>query len=216
LQQEHNVQKGDPVIRRIGLTGGIASGKSQVAEMLSGLLDCVHIDADEICRLLLEPQAEGWQELSRVFGSAYLGEGGEIDRALLRKDLFADRDFRQKVNDIIHPLVKSRLLAQMAEILKSDASAFVLVEVPLLFEVGWRDMFDTVIVVYADYETCLERLMARDGVEQAVAVKELESQLPLSAKVELADHVIDNSGTLSVTTTQVEHLAALLAKNCRS
>ena len=76
--------------RKIGLTGGIASGKSLVAEMLAGMLDCIHIDADEVCRQLLQPQAEGWREFSRVFGLAYHADDGSINRSLLRKDLFAD------------------------------------------------------------------------------------------------------------------------------
>ena len=201
------------MIRRIGLTGGIASGKSRVAEMLAGMLDCVHIDADEVCRKLLMPQAEGWQEFSRVFGSKYLAEDGSINRTLLRKDLFAAADFRQKVNSIIHPLVKTTIISEMDHIVANDDNSRVLVEVPLLYEVQWENLFDTVVVVYADYETCLKRLMERDGVERSTASKELESQLPLSEKATRADHVIDNSSMLSDTNKQVQHLAELLKNN---
>ena len=201
------------VIRKIGLTGGIASGKSRVAEMLSRQLDCVHIDADAVCRELLEPQAEGWREFAKVFGSRYLSVDGSINRPLLRKNLFADADFRQKVNNVIHPLVKKIIIAQMHHIVESGNSTRVLVEVPLLFEVQWENLFDTVVVVYADYETCLKRLMARDGLPKRDAVKELESQLPLSEKVIKADHVIDNSGMLPDTKIQVEHLAGILSRN---
>lgn len=201
------------MIRKIGLTGGIASGKSQVATILADMLDCAHIDADRICRQLLEPDGEGWLEFSRVFGTKYLTESRRVDRVLLRRDLFSDDGFRQKVNDIIHPLVKNSIVAQMENIVASGSFARVLVEVPLLYEVQWEDLFDTVIVVYADYETCLKRLMERDGVERPVAAKELESQMPLSEKVIRADHVIDNSGMLSDTTLQVEHLVTLLHMN---
>ena len=103
--------------------------------MLASILHCVHIDADEVCRQLLQPQAEGWRELSRVFGKKYLtGEGG-INRPLLRKDLFASEDFRREVNNLIHPLVKTAIIAQMDQILASDDNARVLVEVQLLYEV---------------------------------------------------------------------------------
>ena len=206
-------KRGSEVIRKIGLTGGIASGKSRVAEMLSQLLDCVHIDADEVCRNLLEPQAEGWREFSRAFGSEYFSGDGSINRPLLRKNLFADEDFRQQVNNVIHPLVKKMIIEQMELIIKADSNSRVLVEVPLLYEVQWEVLFDTVIVVYADYETCLKRLMARDGLTRNAAVIELESQMPLSEKVVQADHVIDNSGSLADTNKQVEHLAELLKNN---
>ena len=198
------------MIRKIGLTGGIASGKSRVAEMLLRLMNCAHIDADEVCRQLLEPHAEGWQEFSRVFGSAYFTGNGNINRSLLRKDLFADEDFRRKVNNVIHPMVKRIIVAQMDHIIEAAANTRVLVEVPLLFEVQWENLFDTVIVVYADYETCLKRLMERDGLEREAAIKTLESQLPLPDKVMKADHVIDNSGMLQDTENQVEHLAEVM------
>ncbi len=200
-------------MRKIGLTGGIASGKSSVAGMLAGMLGCRHLDADAICRQLLEPQAEGWLEFSRIFGSQYLADDGKINRPLMRRDLFADENFRRKVNNLIHPLVKSTIVAEMDHIIESDPSSRVLVEVPLLYEVQWENLFDTVIVVYADYETCINRLMQRDGVARDEAIKELQSQLPLSEKVMQADHVVDNSGMLPETNEQVKHLADLLKNN---
>ena len=201
------------MIRKIGLTGGIASGKSRVAETLAGMLHCVHVDADELCRQLLEPHAEGWLKISKIFGLKYFTENGSINRPLLRKKLFADEDFRQKVNNIIHPLVKRTIIRRMDHIIEADINSRVLVEVPLLYEVQWENLFDTVVVVYADYETCLNRLMKRDGVARSEAIRELESQLPLSEKVMKADHVIDNSGMLPDTNNQVEHLVDLLSRN---
>ena len=198
--------------RKIGLTGGIASGKSSVAGMLSRLLECEHVDADDICRRLLEPHAEGWQEFTGKFGAGYLTENETIDRPLLRKDLFASEKLRREVDNIIHPLVKKVIVSRMDTIIASGPDSRVLVEVPLLYEVGWEYLFDTVIVVYADRETCLHRLMLRDGVEMAAADRELQSQLPLREKVLKADHVIDNSGLLQDTMSQVNHLAELLRK----
>jgi dephospho-CoA kinase len=199
--------------RKIGLTGGIASGKSSVSKMLSGLLECEHIDADEICRQLLEPHEEGWQEFTRVFGSVYLSENGSINRPLLRNDLFASEQFREEVNTTIHPIVKRVILSRMNQIVESGSSSKILLEVPLLYEVHWQDLFDTVVVVYADHETCMKRLRDRDGVDKAAAAKELQSQWPLSEKVKKADHVIDNSGLLEDTKRQVEYLAELLSRN---
>ena len=196
--------------RKIGLTGGIASGKSSVSKLLSGLLECEHIDADEICRQLLEPNEEGWQKFTGVFGSDYLSEDGAINRPLLRNDLFASKKFREQVNGVIHPIVKKAILSRMNLIVESGSSLKVLVEVPLLYEVDWEDMFDIVVVVYADYETCLNRLMDRDRISKAAAVKELQSQWPLAEKVMKADHVIDNSGMLPDINNQVEQLAELL------
>lgn len=198
------------MIKKIGLTGGIASGKSSVAELLATRLKCVHIDADEICRQLLEPQEEGWQHLSRILDPHYFGSGGRIIRPFLRQHLFTDDTLRLRINSIIHPLVREKITAQMIKCTESDMTCRVLVEVPLLYEVGWEKLFDTVIVVYADYEKCLKRLMDRDGVDQITAAQELKSQLPLKEKVLKADHVIDNSGTLSETKRQVNHLADLL------
>jgi dephospho-CoA kinase len=198
------------VIRKIGLTGGIASGKSRVAGMLAPLLNCVHLDADETCRQLLEPEAEGWQGLTMIFGSKYITEDGSINRSVLRKDLFTDEELRRTINSIIHPLVKREIITQMDRIIAFDSTSKVLVEVPLLYEVGWENLFDTVVVVYADYETCLNRLMDRDGKDKTTAAKEMESQLDLAEKVIKADYVIDNSGVLSDTNKQVKHLADLL------
>ena len=198
--------------RKIGLTGGIASGKSSVSKMLSGLLECEYIDADDICRQLLEPREEGWREFTRAFGSAYLSDDETINRSLLRSDLFDSEQFRQKVNGIIHPIVKGFVLSRMNQIVESAPDVQVVVEVPLLYEVHWEDIFNTVVVVNADYETCLKRLMERDGVDKAEAVKELQSQWPLTDKVMRADHVINNSGSLQETNSQVEHLAELLKK----
>jgi dephospho-CoA kinase len=201
------------VIRKIGLTGGIASGKSSVAELLAARLNCVHIDADEICSQLLEPQEEGWRELTGILGPQYFAADGRIIRPVLRKDLFIDDELRREINSVIHPLVRKVIIAQMNQIIGSDRTSRVLVEVPLLYEVGWEKLFDTVIVVYADYETCLKRLIDRDGVEQITAVNELKAQLPLKEKVMKADYVVDNSGMLSETGRLVDQLADQLTSS---
>ena len=110
-------------------------------------------------------------------------------------------------------MVKEIMLARMNGIINSDPDSKVLVEVPLLYEVHWEDIFDTVVVVYADHETCMKRLRDCDGVDKLAAAKELQSQWPLSEKVKKADHVIDNSGLLEDTKRQVECLAELLSRD---
>jgi dephospho-CoA kinase len=104
-------------------------------------------------------------------------------------------------------------MAEMDDIIASGPEARVLVEVPLLYEVGWEDLFDTIVVVHADYDTCMKRLMARDSITRAEAVRTLESQMDLSEKVMRADHVVNNSGVLPETDNQLKHLAALLTGN---
>lgn len=201
------------MIRRIGLTGGIASGKSSVAAMLAAKLDCRRIDVDKICRALLEPGAEGWRQFCRAGGEKYLTGEGRVNRPLLRQDLFADAKLRQKINGIMHPLAKNEVTTQIDAIVAANPGAKMIVEVPLLFEARWEDIFDVVVVVYADFETCLNRLMERDKVAKGAAEKELTSQMDLSEKAARADYVIDNSGMESDTEMQVARLAAELQNN---
>ena len=109
-------------------------------------------------------------------------------------------------------MVKKTIIEEMARIIESGPDTRVLAEIPLLYEVQWDNLFDTIVVVYANHETCLTRLMNRDGVTRQTAIKELESQLPLDEKALRADHVIDNSGPLAETKSQAEHLARLLIR----
>ena len=145
--------------RKIGLTGGIASGKSLVAEMLAEMLGCTRLDADAVCRRILEPRAAGWQAFTESFGAQYLMPDGVINRPLLREAIFSNREFREQVNDLIHPIVKKILLEEMEQITGPNKNSMVIAEVPLLFEVHWEDIFDKVVVVFADRSTCLQRLM---------------------------------------------------------
>ena len=200
-------------IRKIGLTGGMASGKSKTAELLLKLLTAKHIDADQVCRDLLEPHGAGWQPFIQAFGNDYLLGDQSINRPKLRDAIFNDDSFRGQVNSIIHPLVRQFIVSEMETILNQAAYSRVIVEVPLLYEVGWEDLFDIVVVVYADYETCLKRLMMRDGVNEDQAGKAMECQMDLSEKALRADHVIDNSGSMVDTQSQVEQFAFLLQNN---
>jgi dephospho-CoA kinase len=197
-------------IRKIGLTGGMGSGKSSVAKLLTQMLDGKHIDADQVCRKILEPNGEGWQAFIEAFGNEYQLDDKSINRPKLRNAIFSDDLFRTKVNGIIHPIVKKNIISEMESFLEFPRNSMVIVEVPLLYEVKWEDLFDAVIVVYADSEVCLKRLMDRDVLDRSQTKEAMECQMKLSEKVLKADHVIDNSGTILDTQGQVEHLASIL------
>lgn len=194
----------------IALTGAMGSGKSRVAELFRELGARV-VDADEVSRRLLEPSAMGWVALSDEFGKRFFKSDLALDRKKLRNAIFSDEGLRKKVNAILHPIIRQAV----NEICAADAdresagvgrAVFTVVEVPLLFEVGWQEDFDLVVVVFADEETCLNRVMSRDGVDRHSALAAFSTQMSLAEKVRMADHVIDNSGDLAATARQVKNL----------
>jgi dephospho-CoA kinase len=194
----------------IGITGGMGSGKSAVAGFLSQRFGATYIDADAVCRELLEPEAAGWRSFTGIFGSDYLDPDGRINRELLRKAIFADEMIRRQVNAIIHPLAREEICRRLEA--ATDARWF-LIEVPLLFEAGWEAEVDRVIVVYADRDSCLRRLMQRDGLQKEEAERSMGAQWPLPEKAMLADYTVDNSGPWLFTCLQILHLGELLQDN---
>lgn len=189
----------------IGLTGGIGSGKSSVAVLWRTVRSLHYLDADQVCRELLEPHAEGWQAFRDVFGNQFFGADGSVNRPLLRRILFKDNMVREQVNGILHPLARQVIRKGIKENREAGAAPLV-VEVPLLFEAGWRDDFEQVVVVYADADKCLHRLMRRDQLSSQEAMLAWETQKPLVEKVLQADHVVDNSGNWADTSLQLLHL----------
>lgn len=205
---------------KIALTGAMGSGKSQVAEFFRGLGARV-VNADEISRGLLEPSAQGWSALVAEFGERFLQADQTVDRPKLRAAIFSDEALRVKVNSMLHPLIRAAIneICTGNSGCKSAAangvvlSRITIVEVPLLFEVGWQDDFDWVIVVAADKETCLGRIMSRDSVDRHAAMTAFASQMSLAEKAKMADYLIDNNGDLGVTARQVEELYRSLSAN---
>jgi dephospho-CoA kinase len=198
-------------VRRIGITGGFGTGKSTVSTLLRTSLKAACINADFVCRRLLEPDEKGWAALKIIFGDKFFLTDGSLDRILFRSALFKDDHIRLQVNELLHPLARKSVIEQLDRLEKIDSQAGItLVEVPLLYEAGWEDIFHSVIVVYADCATCLRRIMERDGVNYAEAEAGFSSQMPLFEKVLKADHVIDNSGNMIDTQLQVAHLARAL------
>lgn len=203
---------------KIALTGAMGSGKSRVAELFLEQGARV-IDADKISRLLLEPSEKGWSALQAEFGELFLNDDLTVDRKKLRASIFSDESLREKINSILHPLIKyaingicaEKTVHQSVMIDGAGCLPITVVEVPLLFEVGWQDDFDLVIVVCADEETCLKRVMVRDGVDRQSALAAFASQMSLAKKIRMADYVIDNNGEMEATARQVKELCISLS-----
>jgi len=193
----------------IGVTGGMGAGKSIAAGLLGKLLEYDVLDADILCRNLLQPHMPGWQGVQEKWGARFFDLTGKIDRPALRKALFADPVVRQGVERILHPLVRQEIMRRAAE--KRLHLSGLVVEVPLLFEVGWQDDFDWIVVVYAGPECCVERIVRRDRVSLEAGRAAVNTQMPLEEKALRADSVIENSGPLTLTILQIYHLARFLS-----
>jgi dephospho-CoA kinase len=187
---------------KVGLTGGIASGKSTVSEIFASLGAKV-LDADEVARELLLPGQPAWKRLRQTFGEEFFHPDGTVKRKQLRKLVFANPERRSQLNAIVHPEVMKEI-NRKSESLSSLLEPMVLVvDVPLLLEVGVADRFDKIVVVDARESVQINRLMQRDGISEEEAKQALKVQMPLSEKVEQADYVIDNNSTLTDTEIQV-------------
>lgn len=196
----------------IGLTGGAGSGKSSVASFWGERNNIKVIDADDVCRLLLVPKAKGWLSLKEVLSDKYFQPDKTINRALLRESIFADDKLRAQIDNAIHPLVRQEIISTI-KVLKEKGCKGFLVEVPLLFEAGWEDDFDEIVVVFGEQEKCMQRLLERDNITKSQAGAMLRSQMPLEEKILRADHVVDNSGPWPDTCVQLSHLEDLLWSN---
>ncbi len=191
----------DPFL--VGLTGGIASGKSTVAELFAALGAGI-IDTDLIARELVVPGSEALAAIVARFGREVLTPEGTLDRRRLREIVFADPARRRELEAILHPAIRETALARAAE---SDAPYVVFV-VPLLFETGFDRLVDRSLVVDCPEPVQIERLVARDGISAEKARAMLDAQLPRSERLAAADDVIDNSGDLAATRARVEALHA--------
>lgn len=178
----------------IGLTGGIATGKSTVALRLRSKGFAV-IDADVIAKEVVASGTPGLKKIVDVFGRSVLGPQGELDRSRMANDIFSDLTKRKQLEAIVHPLVqeKVRLLRQSLE-LKGCGLAFY--DVPLLYEKNLTEQFDAVVVVACSAQKQMERLMARNGIDRMAASARIGSQIPILEKVSLANFVIWNDGSL--------------------
>jgi dephospho-CoA kinase len=193
---------------KIGLTGGIASGKSAVASMLREMGFLV-LEADVVAHKLIEPGQAAHEEVLREFGSELAGATGRIDRAKLAAIVFADAGKLGKLNRIIHPRVEEIIFRQFAEWERSGVRDAAFVEAALLVEAGIAEKLDGLVVTVCTPELQMERLRAR-GMSEVEAKRRLAAQMPVEEKLRYATEKIDCSGTLEETREQVRELAAKL------
>ena len=187
----------------VGLTGGIATGKSVVSNMLSDLGASI-IDADEISREVMIPHTKCWEEVIASYGSELLLEDLTIDRKKLAISVFKDSEQIKKLNRIVHPYIMQRIEEMIEEIKDNDPQALVIVDAALLVETGFYKHYDKLIVVSVSKETQLKRLMIRDAMSREEAENRIDLQSPLAEKLEVADYIIENEGSLSKTREEVE------------
>lgn len=185
----------------IGLTGGIACGKSTVSEMF---LNCDRkvIDSDKISKSILDIDSSGYQEVIEAFGKEIVLPSGHINRKRLGEIIFNDNEKRQILNSIVHPKVVDGIKRRI-QLYDLEGEDYVVVDIPLLFEAKLEYLVDFVVCVKVEKEIQIERLMTRDGVTEELALKKISSQMPLEEKCSRADEVIDNSNSILDTKKQL-------------
>ena len=186
----------------VGLTGGIASGKSTVSDMLEEL-GAPLIDFDLIARQVVEPGTRGLEAIVNYFGKQILAEDGTLDRNKLSKIVFKDFEKRKKLESFTHPPIYEEFFKQIDAIAKKDPDAVIQVSIPLLIEQGMQHAFDNLIIVYVTQKTQVERLAQRDNISIKEATNILKSQLPIDEKVGFANFIINNETTVEETKKQV-------------
>ena len=185
----------------IGLTGGIACGKTTVAEMLSQLGALV-VDADQVARDVVAPGSEGLDALSQAFGPDVLDPSGHLDREALGRRVFADESLLKTLNEILHPRIAMESLRQIQEAMSAEPP-LVVYDAALLIETGREDDFRPLVVVTTTPQLQQARLMARDHLSAEEAIQRINSQMPVAEKAALADHVIKNDLDREDTRAQV-------------
>jgi dephospho-CoA kinase len=191
-------------MRIIGLTGGIASGKSSVARILEAL-GVVVVDADQLAREAVAPGEEAYRSIVAEFGEGILNPDRTINRKALAKIVFADSAARRRLERITHPAI-ARLAEERLAALRNRGTPVVVYMAPLLIEAGVTSRVDEIWVVYADRETQVARLMLRDGLSRDEALQRLAAQMTMEEKRTYGRIVIDNSGTPEETERQVKDL----------
>jgi dephospho-CoA kinase len=189
----------------IGLTGGIASGKSIVADMFKSLGAYI-IDSDKISREVMAPYTASYKKVVKVFGKGILNHDQTIDRKKLSSVVFGNPEKLSLLNECTHPEIYKEINRKAEIIKEKHPDALIIVDVPLLIETKAQKIFDKIIVVYADEDTQLKRLKERNGFSPTEAGKRIASQIPLKDKLKHADYVIHNDKSLEDTKRQVEKI----------
>lgn len=189
---------------KLGLTGGIATGKSTISTYL-GSKNIPVLDADKIARQVVEPGTPGLAEIVQYFGDDILQADQTLNRKVLGQIVFNDEQALQKLNEITHPRIQQMMIDQLAGLAKSN-TPLVILDIPLLLENHNEVGADAVMLVAIPKQLQLERLMDRNHLTQAEAESRIAAQMPLAEKEKLADYIIDNSGTVADTYKQVDQV----------
>lgn len=195
----------------LGVTGGVASGKTVVSEMLADLGAPV-IDFDLLSRMVVEPGKPAWNEIVDYFGEQVLQEDKTLDRKKIAEIVFQDMEKRKKLEGFTHPRIGQEFVSHVYAYASKDPDAIIQVVVPLLIEFNMQHIFHKILVVYIPEELQIERLMARDSSPRDMAANMLSAQMPIEEKKGYADFVVDNSGSLEETRKQAEKIWGELKK----
>lgn len=186
----------------LGLTGGIATGKSLVSDYFRSRGYPV-IDADQVSRQVVEVGSAGLNQVADHFGSHILLETGELDRKKLGRLIFSDSEKRKELNAILHPIIRAEIFNRLDR-LKQEGHDLIVLDLPLLFESGYEDHVDQVMVIHIDEALQMERLMKRDELSREEALQRIQAQMPLEEKMKRAHILIDNSRSKDETYRQLK------------
>ena len=195
----------------VGLTGGIASGKSTIADMFKKEGAYI-IDIDMISRDVVKPGKPAWQDVVHIFGKEVLNEDQTLDRKKVGDIVFSDAEKRKKLEEIIHPKITAEKLMKVNEIEKKDNQAIVIIDIPLLIETDKQDTVDKVVLVYTSPQGQIERLVKRDGLSLEDAHKRLTSQMSIENKKKYAHYIINNEEPLEEIQKKVKKIFRELKK----
>ena len=187
----------------VGLTGGIGSGKSTAAGMFKDEGADI-IDFDLLARTVVEPGKPAWRKIVEYFGPNFLNPDGSINRAALGKVIFSEDTSRKALEDFVHPMILKERDRLVEKIRNKNPSSVVIVDFPLLFELGMDRDFDKTVLVYAPSDVQIKRVMQRDGLSKEEVEKRLKAQMPIDEKRRLSDYIIDAETTFAVMRHQVK------------
>jgi dephospho-CoA kinase len=189
----------------LGVTGGIASGKTTVARMLEELGAPI-IDFDLLSRIVVEPGKPAWQDIVSFFGEQVLLPDQTLDRKKLSEIVFRDMEKRKKLEGFTHPRIHGEFVRLVKEHTAGNPAAIIQVVIPLLIEANLQSLFHKLLLIYIPQESQIQRVMERDGISRKMAQSILAAQLPIDEKRAYADYIIDNSGSLEETKKQVQEV----------
>jgi dephospho-CoA kinase len=196
----------------VGVTGGIVSGKTTVAQIFKKLGAKI-IDVDLIAREIVQPSKKAWKRIVKNFGKEILKDNQQIDRKKLGKIVFSNQVKRNLLNKITHPIIIEVIKKQLSQIRQqANKDVICIVDAPLLFEAHLAEMMDKTIVVYISEKEQIIRLLKRNGISKDEAIKRIKAQMPLKEKISLADYVIDNSKSPEDTEKEVFQIWEMLTE----